>query len=401
MLEWEVLEERDAPPPHALPRRPRRRWLGVALLALGAVALLWGLLRWQQALRLDAVRADLSTLIAAEARVQAVGEWQQAESFYDPTAPLAWRNAYLYHIAHPPPHLGTPALVDLTLDETATRALVRVELSVEGEVPTREQRVYRWVDGDWRRSPVREPSDVLEETTTEHFVVRGEPDMLETLADPAWRFAPEALHGELASRWPAEWLEPRPITLLVRWQEFGPAVQKTNSRRLLFVNAPTLNYQSGGALSSAAYYRLQLTDHLILKLLPVQQIERADYVALQRQLHWAEARWWALDDGERAALRNEWRAALGGADAWALATTPLADCEAVPCTDAWRAMNLLLDALVLEHGDAVLGRLAHGLATLGDAPIDTVTIQRWLAEATTTPPDTLRDTLHQFVATPE
>ena len=380
MLEWEVVGD-EAEAPSAPPASTQRRGWRVALSVLLAAALLFGAVRWQQQRRLDEVRRALTTLIADETRVQAMGEWRQAIPFADPDAPSLWRNAYLFHIAHPPSNPTTPTLTELSLNDAGDRAEVLVEWSNAGQRASREPRAYRWRNGVWHRTPLRPEAVALVERSLAHFELRGEPALLDELADPRWHFDPDALYASLATRWPTDWLERRPLTLVIRWQEFLPAVQKTASRRLLLVNAPTLNYQSGGALSSEAYYRLQLTDQLILKIVPVQQRDDTAYAALQRQLQWAEARWWALDADERALLQAEWRRALGSADPWQLATQPIRD----EATDAqrqaqWRAMNLLLDSLVEAQGVALLGRLAQGLATLDADTLDGAAIEQWLSE---------------------
>ncbi|MDQ4077392.1 MAG: hypothetical protein M3220_14235 [Chloroflexota bacterium] len=400
MLEWEVLEDNEqAPPASSVGRRsPSRnqllRWLILLLLLVGVVA---GAMWWQMRQQEQALRGDLTGVLEAEARIMAVGEWEQARSLLDPDAPPAWKNAYLYHMSRPQHIPGAPTLRSVSMNEEGTVATVvvawpRPEESSASLSKVVERRAYRLVDGTWRRTALPVETSEVRTVETEHFVLRGEASELTALSKGAeWRFDPEALYHHLAASWPDEWLERRPITLIVKRQEFGPAVQKTPSRRTLLVNSPRLSYVvTNEPLSSAAYYRLQLTDNLILKIVPVQrpvtlaEEDAEQYVTLQRQLQWAEARWWALDEEERKGLRNAWRASLAGE--WHFPLDPTAypdpDASSEEQQRHWMAMNLLLDYLISTRGREAPGQIAAQLAAQIENATDSATL--FLAVTNTT-----------------
>ncbi len=314
MLEWEVLEEEDArlPAPVAAGRGRfgRAAWLRWLALLLALIALASAGVWWQARQQQQALRADLTEVLAVEAQLKALGEWEQGKPLLDPDAPLAWKNAYLYYLSLPKSLPGTPLLREVAVDEARMVATVTVGWPAPEGSTTREvaeQRAYRLVGGMWRRTPLYPDDEALEEVRSGHFVLRAEPAERLALQNAAWRFDPEGLRAHLAEQWPAAWLETRPITIVVQRAEFGTVIQQSASRRTLLLNSPRLSYLvTSEPLSSAAYYRLQMTDNLILKMVPVHRPEGMDEAGaarvalLQRQLQWAEARAWALDEGESA-----------------------------------------------------------------------------------------------------
>lgn len=362
MLEWEVLEE-EAALPAAAPMARARRWGQWVVLLLALALMIGGALAWQVRQQRQRLHAELQVVLDSEARLMALGQWEPARDLLDPAAPLEWKNAYLYYLSRPQPVPGTPTIRSVVLAEEGTRATVRAAWpAAAGAAPIIETRAYRMVQGQWRRTPLFAQDTELTEVATDHIVLRGEPTELVTLREPEWRFDPFGLRAHLAASWPQGWVEPRPVTVVVRRREFGELVTPSRSRRTLLLNSPRLNYTlTSDPLPPDAWYRLQTTDALLLKLLPVQQppaswseAERERALTFQRQLHWAEARWWALSDSERAALHEQWRAALGAQ--W---PSPLDPAATLDEEARWMAMNLLLDDLVAQHGTALLGALAQ------------------------------------------
>lgn len=153
MLDWEIVESEEAPPPlppEAPPGRSRLTWLWliavVLLIPLAAISLV----RHQVGERRALMERDLRAVVQAEARARAFGLRQQALDYLAPEGvSRAWRSAFVRSFSEPGDEESLE-IDDVTLDAEGG-ALVTLSL---GGVP--HLRYYRLTEDGWRRAPLPE-----------------------------------------------------------------------------------------------------------------------------------------------------------------------------------------------------------------------------------------------------
>ncbi len=296
--------------------------------------------------------------------------------------------------------------------------------------PTVEQRAYRLVGVRWRRTPLALEPEARAQRRTAHFVLEGPLTDLDAIGDGGTHdLRLEALYEQLDTHWPRGVLRPENARLhvLIQPHEFEPVTLDLfafNTPDQVLANSPRLA-QSNLALplSAEAQYRLQLTQAVVARLLPdypygpglpptLTPEQRLSFDELAYQLRAAIARQWALTPSERAALRDQWRAALGGA--WqspfegSYAPWPNALWPATRDLDAARfarseagqralALSLLLEHLSEREGDAILYRLAERLPAITPQS----TLAELLASVTGDAPATLDASARAWALAPE
>lgn len=388
MLEWDVLEDEDRPLPPLVEERPVPRWQRwwPWLVMWGLLfGLLGGMVWWRAQEQEQVLRADVQAAVDAEARAMALGEPTEAmrfiEALADPDAPETWLNFYWYQFVGDDAPSEPPQLGRLTLQENGAVAWVEVVWTLPEETPgTREameQRVYRLVDGAWRRTPLTIEEVEKEEVRMEHFTLIGAPQTLaELTGDGSLGLKLDNLWEYLNAEWPEGWLARERIYLNVEPSELGFLIASQTNARTIVVNAPETSVSQlvlAWPLSADAQYRLRVTTEVIRRLTMAQMGsgvfgERAPtFIGVLSGLQAAEARHWALTEPERRALRNHWRGELDGG--WVspfegplVRQADNTSKELDQIEQRQVALSLVLDYLVETRGVAVLGRMAQILA---------------------------------------
>lgn len=175
MIEWEVLEEDRLPEEQPEPKRPRRPlpWKPILLVTLLVAIVTAGGVAWRLRVVEAQVRNDIEQVVLREERAIRLGVSEQAVTFADPAAPLAWKGWYqsIYTPSELP--LPTPTIENVKLDGDV--ALVVATYEMEGYV-WRNARAYKLTADGWRRTPI--PSalwDVQEAHRSTFFVLEMNP----------------------------------------------------------------------------------------------------------------------------------------------------------------------------------------------------------------------------------
>lgn len=419
-VQWDVLEEEQSLPlAETTPpdRRNTRGWLALLGALLLVVALLvTGLTWWQARVQRERLRADIEAVAREEARLVTVSPLERvavAEQLLIPEPSEVWRQLYFRMPYQPTDDLvALPEVRDVQLQPGGRLTLVEVVWpalpGALGEVA--EWRAYRLVEGSWRRAPYPLGDESSEDVPLDGLVLRATPTDRALLEERGLLTATLALRDHLHESWPASLLRQGTLYLAVDPREFESSVQMNfgaNATTIL-VNSPRFEPRNPTSrLSAGAQYRLALGYVLMMKLVVTPPFEGAldsvdarARVARSQDVLWAlrtaEARHWALDDGERAALRDATRATLG--DSWPLDTgTPEGTLFGLDDSNRDRAaLDLLMDFLVEREGRAVLARLAH--ATVDQEPT-AFSLDQAVQDATGTSLQALDEELRAFART--
>lgn len=367
MIEWKVVEEGEElgeVQRRAQPSRSRAwRWI-VPLLILALLGIVGGGVRWQLYEQERALRADLTEIVKIEARHQGYLNVEQLHVLIDPAAPAVWRARYLLAMSQQRVLPSNPTVQALRWSEGGGVALIEVVWPYPGGTFI-EPRAYRLKGERWYRTALPLAEEPVQEQEGDLVTLRA------SAAELAWATEVldlEGLHTHLVAHWPHGSVAP--FTLLIKPQELAPLIEDLGASGTLRANSrafflPDLTSH----LSTDAQYRLRLTEAILrYRLLPwpAQRpgIDTFDHFSFQQQLLAAEARYWVLDEAERARLRAQWRAELEGH--WESPfSAPLSGSDKESVRRRTLATAFLLDYLILTQGRAVPGQLA---AQLDSAP---------------------------------
>lgn len=418
MLDWRVEGESSPsdPNPPKLPR-PSPRWGRILLVALLLILVTGAaLLAGQARARETELRAELTQLIAEEARAQAFGQWEQGAWLVDPAASSTWRGRYAALYERPRSLPVLPFVQEITWGDQ--RVTVQVTWPTSITHPLTETRAYRLVEGTWRRTPrddiVR--TRTLREHSSAHFRLRGEEEVAALLDDRDLRLSLEALRARVVTYWPDTWGDYF-LTLHAEPQELSPPVYFSDAQKL-YINRPSIALlDPASPLPAKAQYRLAVTTAVvqwlttpdwmrdpetrsILTLPQPGQPPTGDWIALYRILQQAEARHWALDGAQRRDLRNAWRTELAGT--WPDPFQPFLDIDpdaADPeVRQRWLALTLVIERQIALNGPEVIGRMAR---TLVAYPPDEFSVPSFFQALVGGSSSDLEQLFREYVLTPE
>lgn len=167
----------------------------------------------------------------------------------DSEADRDWRQRYT-ELFNPPdqrwwePPDTLPIVESFTLNASADY----VELNLQWQdIPFRERRAYRIIDGQWHRTPIRslpKPEDFLE-STSDHFRFRAPSPYFEEMeqGQPTLLYL-EELHHHLYTAWPEYFISRAEITVQIYPQELHPIVglglAPNQAAHTIYFNDPSL-----------------------------------------------------------------------------------------------------------------------------------------------------------------
>lgn len=212
MIEWEVLEEERLPEEQPEPKRPRKPlpWKPILLVVLVVAIVTTGGVAWRLRVVEEQVRNDIEQVVLREERAIRLGVREQATTFADPAAPLAWKGWYqsIYTPSELP--LPTPTLENVELEGDV--ALVVATYQMEGYV-WRNARAYKLTTDGWRRTPIPSALWKSQEVHRSNFFI-FEMNPLEQTFLPPEPLAEvlETFRAAWSDAWPLENATPLKIT---------------------------------------------------------------------------------------------------------------------------------------------------------------------------------------------
>ncbi len=399
MLDWRVAEQLPDDPttddvPAVTTRRPGNRVVLVGALLVLVIVVSGLSYTYRQ--RDVALRSDLSTYILDETRAQAAGDVSLAEAYADPNAPEGW---YAHYASQFRSTATLPALV--VQDVRLAGELAEVDVAWQTTPPYMQHRAYRSVNGQWRRTPLVVATEPITDTRTPYFVITGPVPVVNDLTNtPGLQLNLEALRGRIVTYWGDDIWDAYLLTVAVYPSDLAPAVEFSDARRL-HINTPTLTpFDPASPLSPQSQYRLTVTDAVVKWLTTPQWVRDLqlgnttmspadvaashDWMVMLDLLQQAEARQWVLNDAERRAVRNAWRAELN--HQWVDPFTARLPLTNTPATyDArlrWVMVNLMIERQITVGGPEMVGRLAQMLKSYPSVYFDPATFFRAIAGGT-------------------
>lgn len=153
MIEWEILDEERLPEEAPQPKAPRKPlpWKGILAVVLLVAVVAGGGVAWRLRVVEAQVRNDIEQVVLREERAIRLGVADQAITFADPAAPLAWKG--WYQSIYTPSELPLPAPTIESVTHAGDVVLVVAKYEMEGYV-WRNARAYRLTEEAWRRTPI-------------------------------------------------------------------------------------------------------------------------------------------------------------------------------------------------------------------------------------------------------
>ncbi len=241
MIEWEVLDNEPIPQESTEQRPPRKPlpWKWIVAITLLAVLVVGSGVAWRYRVAQQQLKEDIEQIVVREERAVRLGIGEQASTFADPDASVAWKAWYRSTYAPSELPLPTPMIEDIEQDDGTVLVTVRYALADE---VWRNVRSYRLVNNEWRRTPI--PAALWQRVAPEEtpfFTL--EMSKLEAVLVP-----PEALAQTLTifreawrEAWPLD--NHQPLTVTFSPDETLTEPQFTNQH--ITIRSPLLNPSPG------------------------------------------------------------------------------------------------------------------------------------------------------------